>query len=208
MKLVGSMSKFLTVLFTLAIVFAIGTGLASASPKELSKKEKEALHQQYVEIVKEVVAEHEGTEMEVVPFKKFADEDWIEPEAFRQLAVARAKLMFNEVVDNEFGTFAVSATKTKTINSNGADASISITDSFNTYYNSASNRQLFSSSINSLTSKTTSGGSWTQTGYTPRLIDGGRTYAITVGGKYTINSLTSSHNIPVEFYCNTVGSVS
>lgn len=61
--------------------------------------------------------------------------------------------------------------------------------------------------INSISSSASTG-SWSQTGYTPSSIDGGRTYSIIVGGKLTINSLTSNRNVSVEFYCDSKCSIS
>lgn len=206
------MSKFFTALFALAIVFTIG-GVVSASTStlDLTTEEKEAYHKQYVEIVEELNAQEGTNYLEVVPLEDFADEDWIAPEDFKQLAIERANLTFteSESTTGEIGTFAVSKTKTKSFNSNGATASIDITGSFNTYYSDAHNRQMFGS-INYIVSDETSSdnGSWSQTGYSPSLIDGGRTYATYVGGKYTLNGLTSSHNVYVEFYCSSVGGVS
>lgn len=68
--------------------------VVSGTPLKLTQEEKEAYHKQYVEIVEQVVAEHPGTEMEVVPLDEFADEDWVEPEVFRQIAVDRATWEF------------------------------------------------------------------------------------------------------------------
>lgn len=61
--------------------------------------------------------------------------------------------------------------------------------------------------IKSISSYVTSG-TWRQTGYTSSLIDGGRTYSITVGGKYTLNSITTGHNVNVEFHCTSTGGIS
>lgn len=121
-------------------------------------------------------------------------------------------MSFNIVLDSdsEIAPFSTaSATKSKTVESNGADVEVTIKGSFNTQYNSVSQRQLFSG-INSIT-VTPSKGTWTKStpsGYSALRIDGGRTYEITASGKITINNLTSSHHIIVEFYCNVNGLVS
>ncbi|MCK2157510.1 hypothetical protein [Exiguobacterium sp. 17-1] len=75
--------------------------------------------------------------------------------------------------------------------------------------NGASAGRQFFSDVNSVTSKDTSSkGKWTQSGYSTVMIDGGRTYDISVGGKFSSNGVISTHNIPVEFYCSETGVVS
>ena len=59
-----------------------------------------------------------------------------------------------------------------------------------------------------MTSKMSGTGTWKQTGYTPSLIDGGRTYAISLSGTFTINGLKSGRHLYYEFYCNADGRVS
>ncbi|MBR8661109.1 MULTISPECIES: hypothetical protein [Bacillales] len=210
MKSFGKVSNFVSSLLALILVFGAGGGV-SAYSSELTQKQKEAYHKQYVEIVKEVNAEYPNANLEVVPLHKFSEEDWVEPDEFRKLAIARANptVTITESVPAEgpsLGVQAVSKTKSATIDANGTAVTISITGSFETEYNPYANRQVFAG-INSITSKA-SKGTWTQTGYVPRLIDGGRTYEITVGGKLTLNGITSNHNITVEFYCSATGGVS
>ena len=38
--------------------------------------------------------EYPATTMEVVPFDEFKEEDWVEPEEFRQIAIDRTQLEF------------------------------------------------------------------------------------------------------------------
>lgn len=183
---------------------------ANLGQGKLTKKQKEAYYKQYVEIIKEVVAGHPGVEMEVVPFDQYAETDWITPEEFRKLAIDRANLKFGDFrASSSSGpvTLAtISKTKSVDFDAKGVAVSLSITGSFETGYNSSLRRQVFTG-INSVTSRASSG-SWTQTGYTPSRIDGGRTYAIYVGGKYVLNSISSTHNLYVEFYCDEKGGIS
>ena len=65
---------------------------------QLPQEEREAYYKQYVEIVEEVNAEHSNADLEVVPLNEFAEEDWVEPEKFRQLAIERANLEFTSKV--------------------------------------------------------------------------------------------------------------
>ncbi|WP_297989467.1 hypothetical protein [Anoxybacillus sp.] len=62
-------------------------------------------------------------------------------------------------------------------------------------------RQLFSG-VKSISSKASGSGTWTQTGYNAELIDGGRTYVITVSGKYSYHGATYTISTSIEFYCN------
>lgn len=144
--------------------------------------------------------------MEILPLSEFGAQDWVEPEEFKQIAIDRAGLVFVEA-EPGFSTMAVSATKSKSFTAKGAKASIKVTASFNTRYDDAAKRQYFSS-VNSVTSKSSSTGTWEQSGSTKILQDGGRTYAITVGGTYTLNSIKSTHNLVVEFYCSAAGGAS
>ncbi len=187
-------------------VFATNTtkNVKSISVESLSEQQKEDYYKEYVEIIKEVVVQHPEVSMEIVPFDKFVEKDWVTPEKFRQLAIERINLNFSKnLVQSVPSTPSTTATKSRTLNAKDVIGTLNITGSFQTQLEGS--RQMFAG-INSLTSKTTSG-SWTQTGYTPELIDGGRTYAIYVGGKYTLNGITTSHNVYMEFYCNSFGSV-
>ena len=73
--------------------------VVSEVPLELTKEQKEDYYKQYVEIVEEVMREYSDTTMEVVPFDEFKEEDWVEPEEFRQIAIDRTQLEF--VVEKE-----------------------------------------------------------------------------------------------------------
>ena len=66
--------------------------VVSAVPLELTKEQKEDYYKQYVEIVEEVMREYPEMTMEVVPFDEFKEEDWVEPEEFRQIAIDRTQL--------------------------------------------------------------------------------------------------------------------
>lgn len=69
--------------------------VVSEVPLELTKEQKEDYYQQYVEIVEEINAEGNGKyTLEVEPFDEFKEEDWIDPEEFRQMAEDRATWEF------------------------------------------------------------------------------------------------------------------
>jgi len=88
-------------------------------------------------------------------------------------------------------------------------AIISFEGSFETQLNAntTESRQLFSA-MNSLFSKIENGsGNWIQKGYKYSINGDGRSYIITVGGKYSESGVTSSHLIDVKFYCNKNGGI-
>lgn len=198
-------SKLVKSAVVLCTAFLVIGHAGAASAAELSQDQKDAYYKQYVEIVKEVVSEHPGVSLEVAPAEEFQPEDWVDPAIFKKIAEERASAKF-VVTDNKgFSVMSTaSASKTATLNSNGASVTLTINGSFETSL--AGGRQVFSG-INSITSSTNKG-SWTQTGYEYDLYDASRTYGITVGGKVTLNGLTSSHNVFVEFYCGATGVVS
>ncbi len=201
-------TKIFSIITTLIItIFAFGNLKATAAILVLSEQQKQEYYKQYKEIVDEINSENPNALLELVPFAEYESEDYVEPSEFKKYATERANVKFVSTSGSAIQPYSTaSSTKTKSVNSNGVSATITIRGSFETQYDSFYQRQMFAG-INSITSSSSTG-SWSQTGYTPSLIDGGRTYSIIVGGKLTINSLTSSHNISVEFYCNSNGSIS
>ncbi|MMZ56518.1 hypothetical protein D1872_184130 [compost metagenome] len=182
----------------------------SVDQAKLTQEQKEAYYKQYVKIIEEVVADHEGTNMWVAPFDEFTEEDWVEPEEFRQKAIARANLRFeNFQLSNPSGPVdiaGISKTKETQIYSEGVAVGLYVTGSFETEYNHTAKRQFFKT-INSLTSRT-SKGTWKQTGYTPRLIDAARTFEISIGGELKLDGVYSTHRASVEFRCDAQGGIS
>jgi len=176
---------------------------------DLSEQQKREYYKQYQEIVEAINSENPRFTLELVPFEDFKSEDYVEPSEFKKYAIGRANAeLIHEWKSNSDITplSTASASKQVTVDSKGTSVGITIKGSFETQYDSQSNRQFFAG-INSITSSSDKG-TWNQTGYTPRLIDGRQTYEITVGGRLTLNSITTSHNITVEFYCDANGRVS
>jgi hypothetical protein len=209
MKNISRMVKGVIALFTAFIVFGL-VEVAPAASLELTQKQKEDYYKQYVEIVAEVAAENPGVNISLVPIDEFKPEDWVKPEEFKKYVIDRANatiIVEPQKLDGITPYSGVGATKIATIKIGSTTRSISVTGSFETQYSDIHKRQLFSG-VRSITSKVASeGGTWTQTGYEASLIDGGRTYVIIVGGKYTQSGVTTTHLIDVEFYCGAYGSV-
>lgn len=204
--------KKLFILSALLIaIFTLGNLKAFASTSDLSKEQKLEYYKQYEEIVNEINSGNPNSTLELGPFADFTPEDFIKPSEFKKYAIERSNVEFNIVSDSNTGItpFSIAyASKTKTVKSQGSNVSVTIKGSFNTQHSEVHKRQMFSG-INYIT-VTTSTGTWTKStssGYSARLIDGGRTYEVTASGKLTINNISSSHHIIVEFYCNVAGSV-
>ncbi|MCI1696033.1 hypothetical protein [Aneurinibacillus aneurinilyticus] len=183
----------------------------SVDQAKLTQEQKKAYYKQYVKIIEEVVAEHEGVSMEAVPFDEFAEGDWVEPEEFRKRAIERANLTFVDSQESNPSSgpitlAGISKTKSKNFDADGTIVTLNVTGNFETGYNGNIDSQVFTG-INSITSRTTSG-SWTQTGYDPERIDGGRTYGITVGGRLDLSGIKSNHRVYIEFYCSKSGAIS
>ncbi|XWN53388.1 hypothetical protein L0P96_05675 [Anoxybacillus flavithermus] len=94
-----------------------------------------------------------------------------------------------------------SKTKTTTIQVGQTVQTLYVTGTFKTQYSDVHKRRLFSG-VKSISSKASGSGTWTQTGYSVELIDGGRTYVITVSGKYSYHGATYTISTSIEFYCN------
>ncbi|MEI3607303.1 hypothetical protein SPD48_16610 [Pseudogracilibacillus sp. SE30717A] len=68
------------------------------APLKLTQEQKEDYHNQYVDIVNEINDGDSINHLEVLPLDEFKQEDWIEPEEFRKLAVDRASWEFTSEV--------------------------------------------------------------------------------------------------------------
>lgn len=207
----NKLKKMLILSALFIAIFSLVNLKVSASTTELSKEQKLEYYKQYEEIVSKINSGNPNSSLELGPFADFTSEDFIKPSEFKKYAIERSNIEFNIVSDSNTGITPFStaySSKEKTVKSNGTSVGVTIKGSFDTQYSNVHKRQMFSG-INSITTKT-SKGKWTKStssGYSARLLDGGRTYEVTVSGKITINNLSSSHNIVVEFYCNANGSV-
>ena len=68
--------------------------VVSVTPLDLTQEQKEAYHKQYVEIIEEVNAEYPDADLGILPLNEFGEEDWVQPEEFRQIAIDRTQLEF------------------------------------------------------------------------------------------------------------------
>ena len=196
----NKLKKILILSALIMAIFTLGNLRGSASTSDLSE-----------EIVNEINSGNPNSILELGPFADFTSEDFIKPSEFKKYAIERPNVEFNIVSDSNTDLTPINiayASETKTVKSQGSSVAVTIKGSFNTQHSEVHKRKMFNG-INYIT-VTTSTGTWTKStssGYSARLIDGGRTYEVTVSGEITINNISSSHHIVMEFYCNPDGSV-
>ncbi|MFJ8103206.1 hypothetical protein [Lysinibacillus sp. NPDC096212] len=181
--------------------------IVAPTPLNLTQEQKEKYYKEYISLVEKVNEEyHENFEIE--PISNFTDEYWVEGSDFKKMLKERVDASFI-VLKNNDAYAPTSVPKTVEIHTGSKVAIISFEGSFDTQLNSntTESRQLFSA-MNSLSSKIENGsGNWIQKGYKYTIDADGRSYIITVGGKYSESGVSSSHLIDVEFYCNKNGGI-
>lgn len=57
--------------------------VVSVTPLDLTQEQKEDYHKQYFEIVEDLKAEYQFSDMTLVPLDEFLKVDWVEPEEFK-----------------------------------------------------------------------------------------------------------------------------
>lgn len=179
----------------------------SVTPLDLTQEQKENYYKEYVAIIKKANSEY-GANLEIKPINEFHDEYWIEVKDFEKMAKDRANAKI--IVSKNTDVYAPDLVpKTAEFQIGSRVRTISFSGSFETQLNSntADGRQLFSG-MNSISSQVEGDGIWEQTGYDYSIINNGRSYRITVGGKYSDSGISSSHLIDVEFNCNENGGIS
>lgn len=192
----------------LAVVLTLNiTSTYAAST--ISDSEKENYYAQYVTIAAEV-SEETGHKVWVLPIDEFTDSDWVTTSKFREQAFAFANLQVKPVVnDGTISRSTGSDTNQTTITVGSITETLYIYGSFETQYNSSHDRQIFSG-VNVISSylSSSSNGTWKQIDYDNDLLDGGRTYYITVSGTYTRLGLATNLYASTYFYCSSTGGIS
>ncbi|MGE7920771.1 hypothetical protein ACQKM9_17810 [Viridibacillus sp. NPDC093762] len=203
----SKISKVFSALFAFACIFIIANNKASAA-EALTQGQKEALHEQYVEILNEVkstvVWGNSLVGIEVAPISEFKEDEWVSPETFKQRAVDATQANAVDINSGITPYSSSSASHNKNINHGSSSVSMTIQATFTTQLSSG--RQVFTNY--SGLSVTASSGTWKTTGVDARIIDGGRTYTFTIGGQLTYVGLVSSHTINTDFLCSSSGVVS
>jgi len=194
----------LAVVVTSALTFSLIHDVG-AKTTEPSQPQKNVYYKQYAVAINQVNEKYPDADLELASKKLFKKDDWVSPVQFKKIALKRVNSEFSEKNNGSTKMATYLKTKTKSFKAKGASASIAIKGEFESDTRGA--RQVFTG-ILSLTSKSSSKGTWKQTGYSADLIDALTTYDISVGGKYTESGITTSHVIPVQFHCEVGGNVS
>lgn len=179
----------------------------SATSLDLTQEQKESYYKEYVTVIEKVNSEYDAN-LEIEPIGEFHDEYWIEVKDFEKIAKDRANAKI--IVSKNTDVYSpVLVPKNAEFQIGSSVRTISFSGSFETQLNSNTpdGRQLFSG-MNSISSQVEGDGVWEQTGYDYSIMNGSRSYKVTVGGKYSDSGISSSHLIDVEFYCNENGGIS
>lgn len=211
--------RFLSLVLMFVMVFSLcisanaaGNGDTSDS---LNEETKRAYYAEYVKIAKEVSQELDR-DISVLPMDEFNDEDWRTPEDFRSFIteVALWRIVCKELEPNDglsaqaVGT--ASTTKVANLTADGIPYELLVTGTFETGYNYTYNYAYITGVVSiSSALKRGYGGTWTQTGYEFKRLDGFRTAAITVSGSLKVGGARFDNKLAyVEFYCGAVDRVS
>lgn len=206
MKLTGFVKKAFAAL--LAVTLTLSLSGVSYAATTISQTEKENYYAQYLKIAEEV-SKDTGRMVGVIPLEEFSENEWVTPNEFRKRALALANLSVNTVPGDTGIQSTGSDTHTETFRVDSVTETLYIHGSFETQYNSTLDRQLFAG-VNSISSylSSSSSGDWEQLDYDYDLLDGGRTYYITVAGEYTRLGLYTNVYVDTYFYCSANGAVS
>ena len=184
----------------------------------LTEEQKQQYYAQYVEIVNKAMDRKLGMGTEVVPIEEFEEADWVEPEQFERriqagvesflkrqrekLATVSANL--KPAVMNPDGT----TTKAQYLYFPDIVKKIEVTATFDTRYDTAKNRELFSGVTNISAEMVNFQATWEQTFVEATLLDGGRTYSIYMEGILFYLGLETEKAFTIEFYCDEFGGIS
>lgn len=210
-RLFGIIKKSMVLMIATIMCIGMYTGVYAATNSNsiLEQEIKEAYYLEYIKIAKEV-SEGTGLDISVLPMNEFKEEDWRTPEEFRSFITEVAQWDLTCTILESIQTYSnVTATKETTVTASGQSRTLAITGNFTTSLNYDTGRQHFSS-VESVTSRLKGGtGTWTQTGYEYKSLDGARTCRVTVSGKLKIAGAVFSNKLAsAEFYCNSQGVVS
>lgn len=185
----------------------------------LTEEQKQQYYAQYVEIVAKMMDKKLGMGISVGPIDEFEESDWIEPQEFERRIQAGIESFFKReqeklatvssdlkpAVMNPDGT----TTKSQHIYFPDIIKKIEVTATFDTRYDAAKNRQLFSG-VEDISTRVPvySSGNWEQTFSEATLLDGGRTYSIYIEGVLYYLGLEIEKAFTIEFFCDEFGEIS
>ena len=181
---------------------------AAQGAGEMDWQTRQAYYREYVRIAQEI-SQKLDTDMTVLPMDQISRADWIPPREFRQIMTQVAQWKFSFAARAGQRLFTTSPTKYAVLTAGGQRYLFQITGIFTTQLNEFMGQQFFAGCQGVRLQGCSPAGSWEQTGYVKRLLDGGRTFEITVSGTLTVGAGVFSNQLArVEFSCNSQGAVS
>ena len=194
-------------IFLLCVALSLLFVMACVTFAAASSQDRIELYKQYTDLTKEV-SESTGVDMVILPSNRFSDDDWVSTDEFKKLLLDAVETPVTELIDNDSVIYprTSSVTITKNATTTAADNStleIAMTANVNVSYSEILQRMMFAG-INGVNSAKASGhGIWTHNGYGFNVLDGGRTYEITISGKSSVAGSSFEEKFAsVEFYCS------
>lgn len=204
--------SFVKAMLSMILVLAMGLPAAAsaAGSGALDEATKREWYEEYQKIIEEVSPESKLGDfgLTLSPFEDFKEKDWKTPREFR----AFAKEMAGSYVEMKSGPAeeplpAGSAAKRVYLTIQGVDYGIDIVGDFHTQYEDYQGRYVFSGTP-SFTSLPAGEGFWSHIGMEAYLIEGGRTWSVTVSGRFTLGGVSKIYLARAEFYCDPQGNIS
>ena len=182
--------------------------VAAPVPLNLTSEQKQEYYEKYIVTVEKVNDKY-SKNFELEPITKFEDDFWYEVDDFEKLLVERTTMSVIVSENNERFNPAL-VPKLVTFQFGANEETFKFYGSFDTQLNSntTEGRQLFSEFHSISLQPEDQTRNFVQTGFQEYLVDGGTTYLIDVGGKYSQNGIISSHIFQLQFDCDKNGGIS
>ena len=184
----------------------------------LTEEQKQQYYAQYVEIVDNVMDKKLGMGIGVVPIDEFEESDWVEPQEFERRIQAGVESFLKR--EQEKLAAVSSELKPAVMNVDGTTTKvqylyfpdilkkIEVTATFDTRYDTAKNRRVFSG-VNHISAEMLDAyATWESTFVEATLLDGDRTYSVYMEGIFYYNGMEIEKVFTIEFYCDEFGKIS
>ncbi|MCP8968447.1 hypothetical protein [Ectobacillus ponti] len=199
----------------IAVSLLGASSVSTSAAAELTTQQKQGYYEQYQKSVAGVMEQKLGLHLEVPPMDQFQPEEWVEPQVYDKRI---GDIVQQYRSDEQKALRTLSAAPPTVTDANGqtkkivqvyvGDAlhPIEVIGHFQTQLDERSGRQMFAAADN-IMMKAADSGIWNQTAYKATLIDGGRTYSVTIEGVYTLAGVSFPKACTVEFQCGEVGQI-
>lgn len=184
--------------------------------EKLADEQKQMYHQKYVEIVEEAMKQKSGVMLEVSDIDEFEEENWVEPEQFKeniQTMISQHLQEEREIIgtmnaDEEGEMLGKFTKKSAYIYTPNILTKIDVNVHFETNFDEMHQRQLFISA-DRITSniENPSKGEWKQTAAYSKRIDSGRTYLIQIEGILSKAGASIEKVFTIEYKVNEKGRI-